>query len=85
MVADYQPPTWPSAETPKQIHFEWMVENLEAAVAALQGFGATLAAQQSRDDPELRVMLDPAGHPLCLMSTRSVIPAFRDEAARQGP
>ena len=41
VVADYRPPTWPAAETPKQIHFEWMVEDLQHAVAALTAFGAT--------------------------------------------
>ena len=83
VVADYRPPTWPAAETPKQIHFEWMVEDLEHAVAALTAFGATLAAHQDPNDAALRVMLDPAGHPFCLMTTSTVTPAFRDEGALQ--
>lgn len=83
VVPDYRRPTWPSAETPKQIHFEWMVEDLDHAVSMLQDLGATEADHQNPNDPELRVMLDPAGHPFCLMTTRSVMPAFADEGARQ--
>ena len=29
VITDYKPPTWPLGETPKQMHFEWMVEDLE--------------------------------------------------------
>jgi hypothetical protein len=29
--------------------------------------GASLAAHQDPDDPNLLVMLDPAGHPFCLI------------------
>ena len=83
VIPDYAPPTWPVGETPKQIHFEWMVEDLEAAVGTLQGLGATLAANQRPEDGGLRVMLDPAGHPLCVASTAGVMPVFRDEAIRQ--
>lgn len=83
VVADYRPPTWPSSETPKQLHFEWMVEDLKLAVAVLQDLGATQADHQNPNDPELCVMLDPAGHPFCVMNARSVMPAFTDEAGRQ--
>jgi hypothetical protein len=37
VIPDYKPPTWPLGETPKQMHFEWMVEDLESAVGTLQG------------------------------------------------
>ena len=83
VVDDYRRPTWPSPETPKQIHFEWIVEDLDHAVTVLQDLGAAQADHQDPNDPELRVMLDPAGHPFCVMTTRSVLPAFVDEAARQ--
>ena len=43
VITDYKPPTWPLGETPKQMHFEWMVEDLDSAVRTLQGLGATLA------------------------------------------
>ena len=83
VVSDYKPPSWPSPETPKQLHFEWVVEDLDVAAAVLQNLGAPQADHQNPNDRELRVMLDPAGHPSCLMTTRSVMPAFADEARRQ--
>ena len=82
VIADYKPPTWPTGDTPKQMHFEWMVEDLVAAVDTLQALGATPADDQ-RQDGGLRVMLDPAGHPFCVATTTGVTPVFRGEASRQ--
>ena len=66
----YQPPTWPEnqGEQTKMFHFEVQVENLEAAVARAIQLGGTEAPWQppNRNRDRLRVMLDPAGHPLCL-------------------
>ena len=63
---DYMPPTWP--EEPgaqrKMIHLDIKVEDLEAAAAFALACGARCAEDQGRDD--LRVMVDPAGHPFCL-------------------
>ncbi|MGB4863532.1 MAG: VOC family protein [Tepidiformaceae bacterium] len=63
---DYQPPVWPEqpGEQWKMVHFDMKVDDLEAAVAWAIACGARLAAFQGRDD--IRVMLDPAGHPFCL-------------------
>jgi hypothetical protein len=84
VITDYRPPTWPVGERPKQMHFEWMVEDLDSAVGTLLGLGATLAEYQQRpEDGGLRVMLDPAGHPFCVATLAGVTPAFRDEASRQ--
>jgi catechol 2,3-dioxygenase-like lactoylglutathione lyase family enzyme len=69
----YEPPVWP--EVPgaptKMMHFEVAVENLEVAVAFAIEDGAREASPQpaDRDRSELRVMLDPAGHPFCLFTT----------------
>jgi catechol 2,3-dioxygenase-like lactoylglutathione lyase family enzyme len=66
--ADYRPPVWP--EQPdgqdKMIHLDIRVDDLDAAVAHALAAGARLAAYQGRED--LRVMLDPAGHPFCLFT-----------------
>ncbi len=63
---DYRPPVWP--EKPdgqdKMIHLDISVDDLDAAVAHALACGARLAEYQGRED--LRVMLDPAGHPFCL-------------------
>ncbi len=65
---DYQPPVWPEqpGEQWKMIHLDVKVEDLEAAVGHARACGARLAEYQGRDD--LRVMMDPAGHPFCLFT-----------------
>lgn len=71
----YERPTWPEepGQQQKMIHLEVRVipqdgQDPQAALAeatrlALSA-GGTLAEPQARDD--LRVVLDPSGHPLCL-------------------
>ncbi|WP_449061992.1 VOC family protein [Planomonospora algeriensis] len=66
-VPDYQPPTWPSPEVPLHSHFEYVVEDPHAAAQQLLPLGARPARHQDPDDPDLVVMLDPAGHPFCLI------------------
>ena len=46
------------------LHLDLKVAALEAAVAEAVQLGATQAHYQPQDD--VRVMLDPAGHPFCL-------------------
>lgn len=66
----YEPPTWPEepGEQTKMLHFEILVDDVEAAVEVVLHAGGTEAPHQSsdRDRTRLRVMLDPAGHPFCL-------------------
>lgn len=66
----YKPPVWPEqpGELTKMFHFEVEVDDLEGAVALALKLGGSEAPWQSpdRDPTRLRVMLDPAGHPLCL-------------------
>ena len=66
----YQPPTWPEqpGEQAKMLHFEVAVEDLESAVALALDAGGTEAPWQPPDcnRDRIRIMLDPAGHPLCL-------------------
>jgi catechol 2,3-dioxygenase-like lactoylglutathione lyase family enzyme len=66
----YEPPVWPEqrgAQT-KMLHFEILVDDIEAAVAFAVAAGARIADHQpeDRDQNQLRIMLDPAGHPFCL-------------------
>jgi hypothetical protein len=67
VVPGYKPPTWPSPEVPMQVHFEYVVEDPHSAAQQLVPLGACLAAHQDPDNPHLLVMLDPAGHPFCLV------------------
>jgi predicted enzyme related to lactoylglutathione lyase len=55
-------PTWPAGPGTQQMmmHLDIEVDDLEVAVAA----GAVLAEYQPQED--VRVYLDPAGHPFCL-------------------
>ncbi len=64
-VENYQPPTWPSDEPPKQIHLDLAVTDLQAAEERAVALGATRAAAQTAPDRWI-VLLDPAGHPFCL-------------------
>ena len=62
----YEPPVWPPepGRPGMQLHLEVEVTDLDAAVAHAVELGATEAEYQPQDD--VRVMLDPAGHPFCL-------------------
>jgi len=63
---EYIPPVWPPVDGRQQMmmHLDIEVADLSAAVAGATEMGATLADFQPQDD--VRVMLDPAGHPFCL-------------------
>ncbi|MCF3172320.1 VOC family protein [Streptomyces sioyaensis] len=62
----YQAPVWPEqpGEQQKMLHLDIRVDDLDKAEAYAVAAGATRAAFQPQDD--VRVLLDPAGHPLCL-------------------
>jgi hypothetical protein len=64
----YEPPVWPPVPGTQgmQMHIDVEVDDLVAAVEHAVELGATVAAHQPQDD--VRVMLDPAGHPFCLYS-----------------
>ena len=60
------PPTWPAGPDDQQMqaHLDIGVSALESAVERAVTLGAKPAAYQPQDD--VRVMIDPAGHPFCL-------------------
>ncbi len=64
--AEYVRPVWPPADGRQQMmmHIDVAVDDLDAAVADAVEMGATPATFQPQDD--VRVLLDPAGHPFCL-------------------
>jgi hypothetical protein len=66
-VAEFRASTWPSPEVPLHSHFELVVEDLAGAVERTAELGARRAEGQDPDDSNLVVMLDPAGHPFCLI------------------
>ena len=64
-VPDYQPPTWPGGVTPKHIHLDLAVRDLDDAESEALRLGAVKADHQPQPD-EWRIFYDPAGHPFCL-------------------
>lgn len=63
---DHVLPAWPAraGEQQMQVHLDISVDDLTAAVAHATACGAAEASWQPQDD--VRVMIDPAGHPFCL-------------------
>jgi catechol 2,3-dioxygenase-like lactoylglutathione lyase family enzyme len=63
---NYVRPAWPAApgDPPMMMHLEILVDDLDSAVARAVALGAELAGFQPQ--PDVRVCLDPAGHPFCL-------------------
>ena len=63
---NYEPPVWPNTQGRQQmqLHLDLEVLDLDGAVEDALARGARLAEFQPQDD--VRVMLDPAGHPFCL-------------------
>jgi catechol 2,3-dioxygenase-like lactoylglutathione lyase family enzyme len=62
----YQRPVWPPAEGAQRpmMHLDFQVGDLDSSVAEAIALGATLAEVQPQEN--VRVLLDPAGHPFCL-------------------
>lgn len=63
---NYVRPTWPTEPGRPQmsLHLDFEVDDLDEAVAHAVCSGAELAAYHPQTN--VRVMLDPAGHPFCL-------------------
>lgn len=61
----YRAPVWPEGDPPARIHLDMAVTDLDEAEAMALRAGAT--KPDGQPGPERwRVLLDPAGHPLCL-------------------
>ena len=63
---NYRPPVWPTEpdRPPMMMHLEVRVTDLAGATGHALQCGARLAEVQPQQD--VRVCLDPAGHPFCL-------------------
>lgn len=64
---DYVPPVWPeeAGKQQKQMHFDFQVPDVPAAVRRAEALGAVRARAQF-GETHFTTMLDPAGHPFCL-------------------
>jgi hypothetical protein len=67
----YVAPTWPpvQGEQLMMIHLDIAVDEIDAGVRWALDCGAVLADHQPQED--VRVMLDPAGHPFCLFESKA--------------
>lgn len=65
----YQRPVWPSVDGEQlmMVHLDIGVDDLEGGVARAIELGAVPADAQPQ--PDVRVMLDPDGHPFCLFAS----------------
>ena len=63
---DYVAPVWPDQREAQRmmLHLDFEVTDLEAETARAVALGAVLADYQPQEN--VRVLLDPAGHPFCL-------------------
>jgi len=63
---DHVAPTWPpeAGTQQMQLHLDFKVRDLAAAGERAARLGARLSGHQP--EPDVRVFLDPAGHPFCL-------------------
>ncbi|MFJ8083340.1 VOC family protein [Streptomyces sp. NPDC096205] len=69
---EYVRPVWPTRRPGEQqmmLHLDIEVDDLAAETARAVAEGAVLAEYQPQDD--VRVLLDPAGHPFCLWTEAS--------------
>lgn len=66
LATGYQAPVWPPADGQQRpmMHLDIQVGDLDSAVAEAVALGATVATAQPQEN--VRVLLDPAGHPFCL-------------------
>lgn len=62
---DYSPPDWPGGR-PQQAHLDFDVSDLDEGERCVVALGGTKAEVQPSAG-EWRVLLDPAGHPFCLV------------------
>lgn len=69
-VDDYKRPVWPCApgEQQQMTHLDFYVENPQDAVEHALACGAVLSDVQ---EGFWKVMIDPAGHPFCILPKRN--------------
>lgn len=70
-VDNYKRPVWPSTPDQQQqmMHLDFYVDDPEAAIEHAISFGAVLSEIQQGDF--WKVLIDPAGHPFCILPKRN--------------
>ncbi len=69
-IANYERPVWPdvAGRQSQMVHLDFHVDDLEEGVQHALSCGAQLSPVQLEE--AWRVMLDPAGHPFCILPKR---------------
>ena len=65
LAPNHRPPTWPDNAVPQQVHFDFAVDDMDAAVAYATSIGAR-RIEGPMSSEGFVVFLDPSGHPFCL-------------------
>ncbi|MCX4661107.1 VOC family protein [Streptomyces uncialis] len=68
-VDGHRAPTWPDPLVPQQLHLCFDVEDVDEAEARLLELGASRPEHQP-NEKRWRVLIDPAGHPFCVIKAR---------------
>lgn len=68
---DYEKPIWPEEKSKQQqmLHLDFYSDNVDESINHALACGAVLADYQSPEN--WQVLLDPAGHPFCIIPARS--------------
>ena len=68
-VEGHVSPQWPGETGQQQVHFDLLVDDLQAASATVERAGGTPLTEVMDPGPKAwRIFADPAGHPFCLVS-----------------
>jgi catechol 2,3-dioxygenase-like lactoylglutathione lyase family enzyme len=67
-VEGHRAPTWPGHDVPQQFHLDFTVPDVAEAEKHAVEAGARVPAEQPGGE-RWRVLVDPAGHPFCLIPT----------------
>ena len=81
LAPDFQPPRWPDPARPQQMHFDVMVDDVQAAEPRVLALGA----RRLPGDSHSPVYADPAGHPFCLIPRPRWAPPIGTPAAGAPP
>jgi catechol 2,3-dioxygenase-like lactoylglutathione lyase family enzyme len=65
LAPNHRPPTWPDNAVPQQFHFDFAVDDMDAAVAYATSIGARVVEEADKHSG-FTVLVDPSGHPFCL-------------------
>jgi len=65
LAPNHRPPTWPDNAVPQQFHFDFAVDDMDAAVAYATSIGARVVEEANKHGG-FTVLVDPSGHPFCL-------------------